>query len=401
MIRFLGFLFFTCSSVITYSQSDFDYFVKAKIAEEYKQIDTAILFISEALKQKSDPLYFEERAGLYYKNKDLKNALPDYIAASAKGSGQIKYKIASCYSLMDSLSQSASWLKKYLSGTDKIPENVVKTDTVFKKLKESGLWNEIWMKNWYSLYENYLGDIYYLSVNDKYNELFDVLDSALNHFPGKPELWLWRAKAFSCGNNPKEAMRSLDLAIKYDPSRVDVLSMRAEILRKTGKSKKAVADYTSILEIQPWNVKYMKERGFSRMEAEDFTGAEEDFIGCYKYDTLDVNVLFQAGKAVYLKGDLNGALQLFSSCIRKNEWNCDYFFERGKCYYDLQDNEKAFSDFCMAIDLKPNKGEYFYYRGLAYYALKNKIGACHDWEKARSLDFLKAQEYMLRFCANE
>jgi len=55
----------------------------------------------------------------------------------------------------------------------------------------------------------------------------------------------------------------------------------------------------------------------------------------------------------------------------------------------------------MAIDLNTTKGEYFYYRGLSYYGKKNKLGACRDWEKARSLNYLEAEQYMLRLCGTE
>ena len=400
MIRFFYCFTFFCFSLNSLSQTDSEFFIKAKIAEEYKKTDTAIIFISEALKLKKTALYYEERADLYLSMKNVKSALSDYLSASADGSNEIKYKIARCYSAMDSLSETITWLTKYLSEKNKIPEIIIRTDSVFKKINETNQWGELWRKNWYDNYENYIGDIYYLSVNNKFDEIYEVLDSALLHYPDKPELWLWRAKAFSYGNNPKEAMKSLDNAIKFDPSRVDVLGMRADLLRKTGKSKKAVTDYSSILEIQPWNVKYIKERGNAKMEAEDFANAVSDFLEYYKYDSLDVNSLYMAAKATYLKTDVNEALKLFSKCIEKNSGKCEYYFERGKCYYDLLDNEKAYSDFCMAIDLRPNVGEYFYYRGLTYYALKNKTGACHDWEKAQSLDYLKAQDYMLRYCAN-
>ena len=114
-------------------------------------------------------------------------------------------------------------------------------------------------------------------------------------------------------------------------------------------------------------------------------------------------LLYYAGHAAYLKGDLKQSIELFTLALKgkANSMLQDIFFERGRSYYDMMDYEKAFSDFCMAIDLNTSKGEYFYYRGLTYYAQKNKTGACHDWEKAKKLDYLQAQEYMLRFCGTE
>lgn len=393
-------IFFCFTYQFGFSQDGKEYFIKAKIAEDYQNIDSAIILISEAIKINEQPIYYRERADLQYRLKNYKEALSDYQSVLNKN-GLTIYKIACCYSLLNETENAATWLRQYLSTDEKIPENVLKTDTVFNNLKKTKLWSDIWMKSWYSLYETYLGDLYYLSENKKYNEMFDVIDSALSKFPDKAELWLWRAKAFSYGNNPKEAMKSLDLALKHDPARIDVLILRADFLRKNGKSKKAISDYSAILEYQPWNLKYLKERGFTKVEAEDYTGAVVDLLSYYSYDTLDAYIPFKAGYASFLKENYREALKLYSLAIKTNYGISDFYYERGRCYYEMQDFENAFSDFCMAIDLRPNKGEYFHYRGLVYFSLKNKIGACHDWEKAISLEYLKAQDYMLRFCATD
>jgi tetratricopeptide (TPR) repeat protein len=401
MKKVISFLLLVFNFFFSFSQIDIDWFIKAKLAEEKKNNDSAIYFLTQAINIKPESLYLSERAELFLKCKKINQALADYKAAEEKGPEIIKYKIARCYALIDSINETSVYLKKYLSGIDKIPENIVRTDSVFTKIKNTPAWESIWKTNWYNAYEDYLGDLYYLSSKEKNTELFDVIDSALNHYPEKAELWLWRAKAYTFGNNPKEAMRSLDMALKLDPARVDVMILRAEILRKEGKSKKAIADYNSILISQPWNIKYLKERGISKIEAGDYKSAVDDLVLYYKYDTLNMQSLYYAGHACYLSGDLKNAIYYFSASLKINNGMAECYFERGRCYLDQLDYDNAFSDFCMAIDLNNGKGEFFYYRGLTYYGKKNKIGACHDWEKARSLNYLEAEQYMLRLCGTE
>ena len=397
IVVFVFFLF----SFPLFSQNDNENFIRSKIAEDYNYLDSAVQLLTEAIKIKELPIYYNERANVYFKKSDFKSALSDYLNIIEDTNGIIFYRIACCYSMLDSLEKSSHWLKRYLHEENKIPENIIKTDSLFNNLKRSNEWSVIWLKNWYSTYENYLADLHYLNDKSKINEMYDVIDSAIFHFPDKSDLWLWRAKLFTIGNNPKEAMKSLDMAVKYDSKNVSAIYLRAKMLRDVGKSKKAITDFNAILAIQPWNLKYLKERGFAKIEAEDYNGAVKDLLDYYYYDTLNANILYQVAHATFLKGDYKEAINYYSSAIIKDWGLSDSFFERGRCYQELLDYDNAFSDFCMAIDLKPNKGEYFYYRGLVYYSKKNKIGACHDWEKARSLDYLKAQEYMLRFCSDQ
>ncbi|PIP54581.1 MAG: hypothetical protein COX07_04545 [Bacteroidetes bacterium CG23_combo_of_CG06-09_8_20_14_all_32_9] len=384
---------------ISIAQTDLEWFIKSKVAEDYNKIDTAIFFVSKAIADKPNPIYLYQRAELFLKNKDIKSALNDFISASEKGENEIKYKIASCYTDLQNWSETDTWLRKYLAGNNKIPINAIKTDTVFSKFKTTPFWDEIWKKNWYSDYEYYLADLYYLSLKGLNSEAYDIIDNALKQFPKKEELWFWKAKAYIYGNNHKEVMLSLDKALMCNPKRVDILLFRADLLRKDRKNKKAINDYSTAFTIQPWNIKCVKERGITKIETADYNGAIADLLYYHNYDNLDGNSLYFAGHAAYLKGDFKQSISILNEAIKLNDGSLsDSYFERGRCYVEQLNYDLAFSDLCMAIDLNPGKGEYFYYRGLTYYGLKNKIGACHDWEKARTLNYLQAEQYMLRIC---
>ncbi|MBI5539902.1 MAG: tetratricopeptide repeat protein [Bacteroidia bacterium] len=399
-MKFIIFLFVTISFFNAIAQSDIDYFIKSKIFEEKGQIDTSISLISEAIAVNPSQLYFKHRAQLFYNSKNVNKALIDFLQVNDSIDSDVKYKIASCYAINKKWDEAEIWLRKYLKTENKIPAILVKSDTVFSKFKLTVNWKNLWDINWYSDYENYITDIYYLSSKGLNSEIFDVVDSALKYFPNKDELWFWRAKAFKFGNNPKEEMSSVDKALKINPTRIDLLLYRANLLRKDGKSKKAIIDYSSVLTLQPWNIKCLKERGISKIEATDYNGAINDLMKCSSYDSEDGVALYYAGHAAFLNENLNQAIEIFSKAVKLNDFNSDSYFERGRCYIDQLKYDLAFSDLCMAVDLKPNNGEYFCYRGLAYFGLKNKLGACHDWEKAKSLDYPKAEEYLLRFCSD-
>jgi len=389
----------TLISTITFPQSDLEYFIKSKVEESYNKSDTSIYFVSKAISIKPEFIYYSYRASLYFKKNDYNKAVEDFLQASQSGDNINNYNIAKCYSILQNWEQTNIWLRKYLSGNNKLPSNIIKTDSCFETFKNNKLWTEVWKNNWYSNLENYIADIYYLYSKGTDAEIFDVIDSALKYYPQNDELWLWRAKAFEFGNNPKEVLLSFDNALKFNPNRADILCMRAKLLNKNGKYKKAITDYTNALNIEPYNIQLLKERGLAKIEIDDFKGALEDLTKYQSYYYIDANALYYAGKAAYLNKSLQQAIALFSNALKIDNSLANCYFERGRCYLEENKLDTAFNDFCMAIDLNPNDGEYFYYRGLNYFELKNNIGACSDWEKAKNLNFIQAEQYMLRVCS--
>ncbi len=394
-------LFYLLTSVcFTFAQSDLDYFIKSKVEESYNKIDTSIILISKAIDIKPESNYYTQRACLYLKNKLYNNAISDFKKVTESGNNNSNYEIAKCNALLQNWEQADIWLRKYLQGTNKLPSNIIKTDSSFTEFKKTFQWTEIWKNNWFSEYENYIADIYYLYKKEVHSDIFDIIDSALKHYPQKDELWLWRAKAFEFGNNPKEVLLSLDNAIKLNPNRADILYLRAKLLYKNGKFKKAITDYTNALNIEPYNIIQLKELGLAKLEITDYNGAINDFIKYQSFYYKDANALYLAGKSAYLNKDNTKAIDFLSKALKIDNSLAYCYNDRGRCYLDKGDYNMAFSDFCMAIDLNPNNGEYFYYRGLTYFELKNNLGACSDWEKARNLNYIQAEQYMLRICSN-
>lgn len=398
-MKFFVLVYFIIIGYLTFAQTDLDYYIKSKVEESYNKIDTSIILVSKAIDLKPESIYYTQRANLFLKNKNYNNAISDFTKASESGNNNSNYEIAKCYALLQNWEQTDIWLRKYLSGSDKTPSNIIKTDSSFTKFKNTEQWTEIWKNNWFSEYENYITDIYYLYKKGFHSDIYDVIDSALKHYPQKDELWLWRAKAFEYGNNPKEVLLSLDNSIKCNPNRADILYLRAKLLFKNGKFKKAIIDYTNALNVEPFNILLLKERGLAKIEVEDYTGAINDFVTYQSFYYKDANAFFFAGKSAYLNKDINKAIDFFSKALNIDNSLANCYNERGRCYLDNGDYNNAFSDFCMAIDMNPNNGEFFYYRGLTYFELKNNIGACSDWEKAKNLNYLQAEQYMLRICS--
>lgn len=398
-MKFCSFSLLLFFQAFCLAQSDLDYFIKSKVEESYNNLDSSIYFVSKAISIKPEFIYYSHRAGLFFKKNDYSKAIEDYKQASQNGENINNYYIAKCYSITHNWEQANIWLRKYLSGNNKLPSNVIKTDTCFEAFKNNILWTEIWKNNWYSNLENYIAEIYYLYSKKANSEIFDVIDTALKYYPQNDELWLWRAKAFELGNNPKEVLLSIDNAIRFNTNRSDLFFMRAKLLNKNGKYKKAITDYTRALNIEPSNILLLKERGLAKIEIGDYNGAFNDLLKYQYFYYKDANSLYYAGKAAYLNKNLQQAINAFSIALKIDNSIANCYFERGRCFLEDNKLDTAFSDFCMAIDLNPNNGEYFFYRGLNYFELKNNTGACSDWEKAKNLNFIQAEQYMLRVCS--
>jgi len=382
------------------SQSDTEYFIKSKVEIYYNNIDSAIKLVSKSIEINSKSDYLLQRAEYYIVAKKHTEAINDLLRVDESNNNR-NYKLAQCYSKLNDWQNAESYLKKYLLSANKFSENIVKTDSAFIVFKTTKNWEDIWKSNWFNEYENNIAEIYYLSKKSYPQDIFDLLETSIKKYPNSDELWFWRAKAFLFWNNEKEVLNSYNKAIEINPDRTDIIELRADLFMKSNKFVKAISDYSTILLKSPTDIYIYYKKALAEIKNAQYSNAIKDILTYQKYYYKDSKSLNIAGKAAYNNKDLQIAINLFNKSLEINNSSDETYFELGKCYLDENKLDTAFNYFCSAIDINPNNGEYFYYRGLNYFELKNNIGACSDWEKAKNLDYLQAEQYMLRICNNK
>jgi tetratricopeptide (TPR) repeat protein len=306
--------------------------------------------------------------------------------------------ISRSYALENSTNESNLWLQSYLKEKNKLPENLIRTEADFTSLSETKFWDDLWKTDWYCDYEKTVAELMLLLEKNDQSTIFDVVEAAVKTYPDSAMIWFFRAKTYLAGNNPKEALKSLSKALSISPLYLDALNLRIQIYKSTGKVPKAVEDAKTVIQIDPYNYSYRKALAGMEIEAGNYQDAIEHLGQYLKYFSNDHESVFLQGQAYSMMKNYDLALERFSEAFKMNRKSSVYVMERGNCYLEKGMYDEAFNDLCTALDLDPKNGEGFYTRGLVCFQKGDRVGACRDWNKAKSLGFLKAEEYILSVC---
>lgn len=99
------------------------------------------------------------------------------------------------------------------------------------------------------------------------------------------------------------------------------------------------------------------------------------------------------------KGEYEDAVAFFNNAIKQNNEFWQAYYHRGNSYGVLKEYSKAISDISKALELNPGYGEGYFVRGATYImGVGNKEKGCEDWQKAFSLGYEKAGQYIEKFC---
>lgn len=389
------FLFF---SHFAFTQSPQKY-IKANICLFHNDTLTAIKLLHDTLQQNPNQLYALKTLGdLYSKQHQYQEAINQYIKLYNLKDSTILYSIIENYAQLKNKEQTIYWLKKYLKTNNKIPENIIRTNSLFSFLNKEVEWNELWKQNWFSELEIKIGDIIYLYNKQDFNTLIETIEDAIKLYPNIVELWIWRAKAFLLGKNNKEALKSINYILKFNPKNIDALYLKANILQNEKKYKNLAQLYKLIYNIQPWETQWKYKAALAYNKAMLFKESIKELEFYTQYDTLFADAYYYMGNSYLNLNNKQKAIENYSKSIQLYTGNADYYYERAVCYYDLNELDKAFYDLCMALDLKPTDGRYYYQRGLVNFALNKSLAACRDFERAKQLGYIKAEDYIKRYC---
>lgn len=375
-------------------------YIKANICLFHNDTLSAINILQDTLRQNPNQQnILKTLADLYSKQHQYQNAINLYIKLFDLKDSTVLFSIIENYARLKNKEQTLYWLKIYLKTNNKIPENVLRTNSLFSFLNNDTEWNKLWEKNWFSELEIKIGDIIYLYNKQDVNTLIETIEDTRKIYPKSIELLIWKAKAFILGQNNKEALKSINYILKkLDPNNIDALNLKTKILQNKKKYKSLAQLYLSIYNIQPWEIQWKFKAALAYNKAMLFKESIKELEFYTKFDTLYADAYYYMGNSYFNLNNKQKAIENYSRSIQLYMGNPDCYYERAICYYDLNQLDKAFFDLCMALDLKPTDGRYYYQRGLVNFALNKSIASCRDFERAKQLGYIKAENYIQRYC---
>lgn len=166
---------------------------------------------------------------------------------------------------------------------------------------------------------------------------------------------------------PKKAIDFFDKAIQRDKD-LELAYFRRAMLRKvSGAADAALEDYEQ----------------YSR------TASRESLV-------------FWTNRSINRKllGDAEGALEDVEKAIDGNPNEPDLYKLRGNIYVLLGEYWRALDDYDYCLRLDAGNAEVYYNRGLAHLMMYNKSDGCADLQQSAALGYLRAEQKIKFFCAN-
>jgi tetratricopeptide (TPR) repeat protein len=182
----------------------------------------------------------------------------------------------------------------------------------------------------------YLYDDFHLAISD-YTKAIELNSN-------DPDNYYWRANSKVEISNYKGAIKDFTKCIDLDPDNIDAYSERVKLFKILKDYKNTITDYNKIIELKPSDV--------------------------YSYNNL--------AWFTHLSGKSNDALVICNKGIEVDPDFALLYISRGEIKLGIGDSGEK--------------------EGLG--SINDKVGACEDWQKAKSLGDLRgiASTYLSKYC---
>ena len=389
-------LLFCFSSAV--SQNALFLYHKAVSCQKLLKYDSALYYFNRSLEIIEDTVVMLQKSRCVALTANYNEAILPALKVAEAGNNWGWLYAARYASFAKQTDSSFNYLENYLKFKDRLPDNVIRTDTSFKNINSSYRWEKMWKDLKHDDWTDFKADVYYRLQRNEYTVLFDILDQGLEKYSDKDEFFYYRYLTFSATKNYKGALKNIKRAIKLNPQHsVYYLSFaRSMVMQKA--YKEAVKNYEKYLKMYPYDINIYPEFVTNCINSAQYDKSIENATYYLQFFEKDVNVLFDLAIATEKKKEYKKAIDLYTSVLNIDGRFFDAYFRRGMCYYEMSDWDNAFNEFTLTLDLKPRSGEVFYYRGIARLNKGDKVGACRDFERAKSYNYLQATEYMMKIC---
>ncbi len=398
MRLFLKILLLIIIPVSSFAQAENDYYFKACAEYQYKNYKEAINNLNKAinLTDKNTDLY-TKRGNCFYALHQYNNAISDFIKIDKIKPLLSSYYLAKCFAKLNMPEKSTLWLNKNLNSKYKIEKNKIKSDPAFKSVENTKQWKETWSKDRYTKTEINLSYSEYLIKIKEYDKAVESLKNIVSSKKRPYKAYSLLGKTFFYKNDFKNSIYYYTKAIKIKKTNYQYYSQRAQAYYKINKYKKSLADINKAIELNSNVLSLYYDKALYEFSLKNYEKALNNVQFYLKYFYKDYKALFLCGQIYYEQKDYLNALLSFNKTLKLHVC-AKYFVARGNTYLKTKTYKYAEHDYAMALDLNPKMGNVYFNKGIARLQQGNKKGACYDFMKARDNGYMKADDYLKRYC---
>jgi tetratricopeptide (TPR) repeat protein len=196
-----------------------------------------------------------------------------------------------------------------------------------------------------------------------------------------------KAKDAAAKGNTEEAILQAKKAIIVKPVSAESHYLMAIQLEKQGKENEALAALDrAVFAKENFSPAYL-EKGRIFLRRKQFDYCLNPFYATRKYDKKNMDACLGLGEAFSSLGLYDSAMVWFAEALELSPDNSQALIKRGKCHFQMENYRRALMDFEDAIKKDKMNAEAYFYKGKINKQLKQTEKAIDDFNEAKALGF--------------
>ncbi len=359
---------------------------------------TKDLLNKESLQSAEDDKLYMLSGDVFYILKDFDKAKERYSKAYKLKNKTATLKIAECYAQLNEPYKAVEYLKIYLKMPNKLLQSEIKTIPAFLKIEESKAWINLWKENYFNTYERKLDEAKFQISNKNYAEAFDILDKLLIKNKKRHRAYDMRGDLLILTKDYKNAARSYLKASEIKKHNLSYKTKTANTLFLLKRYKKAELFYNEIIADKYYNPEILLNITKNKIQLKKYSEASAVISQYLMYFPNNAEGYYLSGKIHSLNNENIAALEDFNRSIKKDNSKPEYFSSCGDAFLKTGTFKSAVDSYSMALDLNPKLPEIYYKKGIAELKLYKYTEACEDLKKAKSMNYNKADDLLIKYC---
>jgi tetratricopeptide (TPR) repeat protein len=382
-----------------YSKSQVNDYLRARAFEIQDKTDSALLYYSKIIDTKPNEKVLLQRGNLFLEIGSVDKAIFDFERAERFKINTASFNLAVCYAKLKDTLKTISYLRQNLSSAFKVNISDIKMESAFIFLYKTNEWENLWLQDWYSKYDQQLGELRFIyNSGDWLGVINFVSDIVIQSNEVRNEMLAMRAKAFFEMDNLQSAFEDYNKAINTNKRNYTYFEGRAEVEMKLKNFKSAEMDFNKAIQLAPDEFILYKKRCNCRMEMGKYTEGLEDASLLLSLFPSDLEALKLAGITNYKLEKYIKALEHFNNLINVSNYNTDYYLYRARIYSKTGMISNAFKDYDLILEKDQNNTTALKERANLRMNNNNPKGACSDWLRAEKLGDIEAGNLRWQNC---
>ena len=201
--------------------------------------------------------------------------------------------------------------------------------------------------------------------------------------------FLSKAKEAGSKNETETAIGLAKRALTVKSKSPESYYFLASQLEKSGKFNGVLAALDQAIFIRDdFGPAYLK-KGQILIQLKDYANALEPLYKSRKLDKKNIDVCLSLGDAFIEMQKYDSAMVWYGAALELKSNHIQALIKRGKCHFKMENNRRALMDFEDAIKEDKKSAEAYFYKGKINKALKQTDKAINDFNEALDLGFSK------------